>query len=296
MAFCSNCGKELAAGDKFCSECGTPVRSTNASERKIVYDGELHKCPNCGELLISFLSVCPTCGHEIRGATNSMAAREFAMRLEMAGSQQEKITVIRNYPIPNTKEDIFEFLILASSNVSDNLDNGISKAWQSKVEQAYQKAQLVFKNSDEYAYIQGIYNRAMAKLAKDRKSKKAKRAGASMSKLMPSMPNIIIVSVWVLSVLVLIPFCGINSDDDGIGFSLLLMAVLVAGAVGAPYAFQCKSTLPKVIAILGLVLSILILIGLCSINNEATTSYELILMTESICGIIILVDMFKKKK
>ncbi|MCC8196037.1 MAG: zinc-ribbon domain-containing protein [Ruminococcus sp.] len=164
MAFCSNCGKELSANDKFCSECGTPVQGVTASQRKTVYDGELHKCPNCGEVLDSFSSVCPTCGYEIRGATNSIAAREFAMRLEKAGSQQEKITIIRNYPIPNTKEDIFEFLILASSNISDNLDNGISKAWQSKVEQAYQKAQLVFKNSDEFAYIQSIYNQVMRSL------------------------------------------------------------------------------------------------------------------------------------
>ncbi len=154
MAFCNNCGKELVKGAKFCFECGAPVQSVTASRRETVNYGELHKCPNCGAMLDSFSSVCPACDYEIRDVVNSVATREFAEKLEKAGSQQETIAVIRNYPIPNTKEDILEFFITAYSNASDNLDDGISEAWQSKVEQAYQKAQFVFKDADELAYIQ----------------------------------------------------------------------------------------------------------------------------------------------
>lgn len=32
--FCSNCGKELVEGAKFCSECGAPVGAIVANERK----------------------------------------------------------------------------------------------------------------------------------------------------------------------------------------------------------------------------------------------------------------------
>lgn len=152
MAFCTNCGHQLADGAKFCFECGTPVskiecdpspldvnlsisviltgkseektkidiylehldktitisvpnnivvgqklrllrlgrtgpngqkgnayvtiahieyaatqQSQEDAHRKIVYDGEIHKCPNCGEVLESFISHCPACGLELNG-------------------------------------------------------------------------------------------------------------------------------------------------------------------------------------------------------------------------------------
>ncbi|MCD8107850.1 MAG: zinc ribbon domain-containing protein [Oscillospiraceae bacterium] len=191
MAFCSNCGKELAAGDKFCSECGTPVRSASTSERKIVYDGELHKCPNCGGTIKSFEINCPTCGYELRGAKNSDSVREFANKLEkieqsrsskssglkkllkngngVNETDKEKISLIRSFVIPNTKEDLFEFMILASSNINmhrySNLDSisesekAVSDAWEAKFEQAYEKAKLSFGDSQEFKKMHNLYTK-----------------------------------------------------------------------------------------------------------------------------------------
>ena len=51
MPFCINCGHQLPDGAKFCAECGSPVQATAQTQRKIVYDGEIHECPNCGESL-----------------------------------------------------------------------------------------------------------------------------------------------------------------------------------------------------------------------------------------------------
>ncbi len=84
MAYCSNCGKELAAGAKFCFECGTPVQDNAAgkhTERKTVYSGEIHKCPNCGEVLQSLTAICPSCGHEINSATVSSSLKDFIARI-----------------------------------------------------------------------------------------------------------------------------------------------------------------------------------------------------------------------
>ena len=47
MAFCINCGQELAEGAKFCASCGNAVDASQngaKEQRKTVYDGELHKC------------------------------------------------------------------------------------------------------------------------------------------------------------------------------------------------------------------------------------------------------------
>ena len=188
MAFCSNCGQKLEDGAKFCFECGTPVRTgqtVSQSERKITYDGEIHKCPNCGEVLASFVAICPSCGYEVRGATNSMAVREFATRLTLAKSEQEKITIVRNFPIPNTKEDIFEFIIIASTNI-DELDETYSAAWQTKIEQAYQKAQLLFAEDKDFSRIQSIYSQVSSKLMSQKKKDKLRRV---FSKMKPALPS-----------------------------------------------------------------------------------------------------------
>lgn len=77
MSFCSNCGKELATGAKFCFECGAPVDKANETVRRTVYSGEIHKCPSCGEILQSMTAICPSCGHEINSAKLSSALKEF---------------------------------------------------------------------------------------------------------------------------------------------------------------------------------------------------------------------------
>ena len=64
MAFCSNCGQKLVDGAKFCYECGTKVNDampSNGERRRIIYDGDIHKCPNCGEMIAPHRA-CPACG------------------------------------------------------------------------------------------------------------------------------------------------------------------------------------------------------------------------------------------
>lgn len=131
--------------------------------RKIVYDGELHKCPNCGELLNSFTLACPSCGYELRGTQSSNTISDFASKLLYIESEKQKINLIRNFPIPNTKEDIWEFMILASSNFDANYyvthmkEDDVSDAWLTKIEQCYQKAKLLFASDAEFSKIQKIY-------------------------------------------------------------------------------------------------------------------------------------------
>ena len=82
MSFCMNCGQQLPEGAKFCSGCGTAMGEIKAetTQRKTVYDGELHKCPNCGELLKSFTTVCPTCAYELRGVTTNSPVEALAKK------------------------------------------------------------------------------------------------------------------------------------------------------------------------------------------------------------------------
>lgn len=160
MGFCINCGHALAEGARFCSGCGVAIGEahTESEQRKSVYDGELHKCPNCAEMLKSFMSSCPSCGYELRGSKSKSRVDELANKLELAESAEQKISIIRNFYIPNTKEDIYEFVILAASNM--NSYDYDYEAWDIKLEQAYQKAMLSFGGTQEFQYINQLYIKA----------------------------------------------------------------------------------------------------------------------------------------
>lgn len=77
MSFCNNCGEKLPDGAKFCNNCGAPTNHNSNTQRKTVYDGEIHKCPNCGEMLTSFVSICPSCGFELNKKTLSSSLEQF---------------------------------------------------------------------------------------------------------------------------------------------------------------------------------------------------------------------------
>lgn len=159
MAFCTNCGSRLNDGSKFCSECGANVGVQNKENttRKTVFDGEIHKCPNCGEVLDSFRATCTSCGYELRGKAAVYSVQQFYRELNNVTDIQRKDDMIRNFPIPNTKEDIREFLILASSNIMGEDNKDIFEAWVAKFEHVYKKGLIIFENDKDSDKLQQIY-------------------------------------------------------------------------------------------------------------------------------------------
>lgn len=223
--YCSNCGEKLVYGSKFCNSCGTKIgaiSSDNATseyaervsqvvpeditERKNVYEGKLHKCPNCGDIIDAYETICESCGYEIRGRKATSSVRELQLKLEelhakrpqkkmksifgqvlsggqLSSTDEEIVSLIKNFSIPNTKEDIMEFMILASSNIdlkvygfnrqqyqmSNPAQREISDAWLAKFEQAYQKAKISFGTTAEFQKFQSIYDKKNNEISKAKK-------------------------------------------------------------------------------------------------------------------------------
>ncbi|RHK66625.1 zinc ribbon domain-containing protein [Streptococcus parasanguinis] len=211
MGFCIKCGSTLAEGAHFCGNCGVEIGEahTESGQRKTVYDGEVYKCPNCAEILNSFMPFCPSCGYELRGAKGASVVKEFAEKLEKIEKTREipkrdfftgilavldeeklnktdegKINLIRSFSIPNTKEDILEFMILAASNIDLKLygkentaginspQRSISDAWLAKFEQAYEKAKFSFYGYPDFMNIKEIYEKKMIQLEEEKRRKK----------------------------------------------------------------------------------------------------------------------------
>ncbi len=181
MAYCTNCGAQVDDNAKFCGACGNKMASIpqppKSTARKTTYDGAIHKCPNCGTGLASFVKNCPECGYELRGADGAESVSDFARRYASTTSNEKKVDLIRTFVIPNTKEDILEFAILASSNIDTSaytrdtvVESGgvsqqeISEAWMAKFEQAYQKATLMLADTPECKKIEALYSSKKGKL------------------------------------------------------------------------------------------------------------------------------------
>ncbi len=132
--------------------------SHEQTTRKVGYEGVIRKCPGCGEIIDAYETVCKACGLEIRGRQTTSVVHELAKKLEQVDVIKKKDELIRNFYIPNTKEDIYEFFILAISNIKIGGMN--TDAWMVKLEQAYQKAELSFGNTEEFERLKSLYQKA----------------------------------------------------------------------------------------------------------------------------------------
>lgn len=143
--------------------------------------GDVRKCPACGAIVESLMAKCPECGHEfVNIEANSSIKKlmqkideiqaESASMIDAIKSDDEKVAqqqrnaverqidnrinqAIQNFPIPNTKEDIIEFLTLCLSNSSAYISN----AWDNKFQQVIAKAKIMLPNDADIQAILDQY-------------------------------------------------------------------------------------------------------------------------------------------
>lgn len=258
MQFCPYCGTKLDDGARFCKNCGEPIvqteqptgrtlshnppqKETQQSEtesfkedprtkRKTVYDGELHKCPNCGELLKAFTTVCPTCGYELRSVKTNSPVEILAKKIEQASSLDEKIELITNFYIPNTKEDIYDFFILAVSNLEDKWYD-TDDAWRAKLEQAYHKAKLSFGNTPEFEYLEKLYTRTRKEV-----NKRERGMAAIFRRNKVACITAFLIGGGILMLVIGIILFSANSAEENIGASWggLMFAIIGINFLIAP--------------------------------------------------------------
>ncbi len=147
--------------------------------------GDVRKCPSCASIAESFQTKCSDCGHEFNniGANISIGklfemlnacenerkdesynsiSGAFGSLISKGLDQVDKITerkksIISGFPIPNTKDDILEFLSTAIPNAKqrgtmwtksqpeNKSHNDLVPTWHSKCEQIVMKAKFSMK-------------------------------------------------------------------------------------------------------------------------------------------------------
>lgn len=135
--------------------------------------GEIKKCPSCNAPVNSFSSVCGDCGYEYRniGANNSV--KELSQRLDKVVSECEiksykhmvgrgygdeetarrddiaakQKYVIKNFPVPNTREDMLELLhfIQPKIEIGFRADKNVFD-WRNKYREIINRAKSSFRS------------------------------------------------------------------------------------------------------------------------------------------------------
>lgn len=144
-------------------EQSAPVSSAPKSDKY----GDVKKCPACGAIVESFTTRCADCGYEFRNVEANTTITALFKKLESLDSQKkgglfgfsdenidaQKISIIKTFPIPNTKEDLLEFLSMAaplgkkkSIFSDDDEDPAIRSAWRDKCAQVIMKARFSMKD------------------------------------------------------------------------------------------------------------------------------------------------------
>lgn len=193
--YCSKCGTLLADNLTVCPQCGADctspvvevhsksmvdlnvdadVRSDDAAEvedvagRREKYAGTVRKCPHCGETLGAFQAYCPSCGYELNDSDVPDSVAAFSKQLQdVAGSTPDmpegtniaaQESLIKGFVVPSNKADLFDFMLLAKSNIESELrdlrpgeralSHPLIEAWYTKAGQVLNKGELVLREED----------------------------------------------------------------------------------------------------------------------------------------------------
>lgn len=117
--------------------------------------GVVKTCPNCGAPVVAGMAKCPDCGFAYIGIDVTNSAKLLDERLRAIkgtgdSSDEKRANIIRSFPIPNSREDLVEFLSTlepkALTNKAGDTDSqkAITKAYREKFVECLNKMRLSF--------------------------------------------------------------------------------------------------------------------------------------------------------
>lgn len=147
--------------------------------------GDIKKCPACGAIVQSYQGVCPECGYAFENVEANSSSQKLQKMLDSILEEQlnadnnslhndnplsstlksfsilqaqnefrkhERIkNAIQNFPVPNTKADLMEFILSLRSKTKG--DNAYADAYKNKYLECLDKARFMFPNDKDFAPI-----------------------------------------------------------------------------------------------------------------------------------------------
>ena len=173
--------KEAKANQQYQLEM-EKAKSAQPSAPKSEKYGDVRKCPACGAIVPSMAAKCPECGYEFTNMEANSSTRLLMQKIDEIQAQYAELTanvdnkdesairtrgyqvkrqlndrtaqLIQNFPIPNTREDLIEFLTLCIGNSKADsvmLDGNdpVTPAWRKKLQQVIAKVKVALPNDQQ---------------------------------------------------------------------------------------------------------------------------------------------------
>lgn len=158
-----------------------PMPPQNLVSQKI---GNVLKCPNCGAEVVGGSAICKECGYTFSNVSANSSAEKLQEKLEEFNRRQEeekedtsgwikhKMDIITNFPVPNTRADLLEFLgMLQHKADSTGPHNGLNFSKDEDLGYAYwllytnciNKARVSFLNDRDFAAYFSWYETELQK-------------------------------------------------------------------------------------------------------------------------------------
>ncbi len=162
------------------------VKNQQMAAQKSTSQSKVKKCPACGALIQSMQVKCPECGYEFRNVEANTTVKQLQQKLDEIEASakpsndklslftqglidpvaKRKASVIKNCPVPNSKDDLIELLTLCSTNYtpsSTEANNYEADAWKSKYKQVRAKAKILLKDDPDLAQVLEETDKTMKK-------------------------------------------------------------------------------------------------------------------------------------
>lgn len=173
--------KEAKANQQYQLEM-EKAKSAQPSAPKSEKYGDVRKCPACGAIVPSMAAKCPECGYEFTNVEANSSTRLLMQKIDEIQAQYAELTanvdnkdestirtrgyqvkrqlndrtaqLIQNFPIPNTREDLIEFLTFCIGNSkADSImldgNDPVTPAWRKKLQQVIAKVKVALPNDQQ---------------------------------------------------------------------------------------------------------------------------------------------------
>ena len=150
--------------------------------------GDVKKCPACGAMVQSFQGACPECGYAFENIQANLSSQKLADAinkiLEESNKQREQLragathsvfdmsenkimaiegetnkqinTIIQNFPIPNSKADLIEFMTSLQPKIYSGPH---AKVYYGKMQECVNKAQILFPKDETMQALVTQFNK-----------------------------------------------------------------------------------------------------------------------------------------
>lgn len=132
--------------------------------------GDVRKCPACGALVPAMAVSCAECGFEFTGLEASSSVQTLSKEISRIkktskwDDEDDEIEVlIKNFPVPNAKHDLFDLIIFLKQHIEDEI-------YAQKMQECLDRAKYLFPSDPLFAKV-------IADATKAKDIKKAKDSG-----------------------------------------------------------------------------------------------------------------------